>query len=237
MYKLFVNGNLNHLPLRPIVSNINTLTYNLVKFLSKLLSSLRQSDHNVRSTKDLIQNIKEENIPTGYKMVSFNVKSLFTNVPLDQTINITLKWIYDVNELRISIPRNEMKELLLLRTKKVNFTINGKIYMHVDGVAMESPLGPVLADIFMIELEKVVLPELCIRYWKRYVDDTICFVKSGTINYVITKLNSFDSNIQFTFEEEDKGALPFLDVLIQRNGDSIVTTISLKPTNDMMTFS
>ena len=87
MYKLFVNGNLHHLPLRPIVSNINTLTYNLVKFLSKLLSSLRQSDHNVRSTKDLIHNIKEENIPTGYKMVSFNVKSLFTNVPLDQTIN------------------------------------------------------------------------------------------------------------------------------------------------------
>ena len=87
MNKLFVNGNLNHLPLRPIVSNINTLTYNLVKFLSKLLSSLRQSDHNVRSTKDLIHNIKEENIPTGYKMVSFNVKSLFTNVPLDQTIN------------------------------------------------------------------------------------------------------------------------------------------------------
>ena len=237
MYKLFVNGNLNHLPLRPIVSNINTLTYNLVKFLSKLLSPLRQSDHNVRSTKDLIQNIKEENIPTGYKMVSFNVKSLFTNVPLDQTINITLKRIYDVNELRISIPRNEMKELLLLRTKKVNFTINGKIYMHVDGVAMESPLGPVLADIFMIELEKVVLPELCIRYWKRYVDHTICFVKSGTINYVITKLNSFDSNIQFTFEEEYKGALPFLDVLIRRNGDSIVTTISLKPTNDMITFS
>ena len=87
MYKLFVNGNLNHLPLRPIVSNINTLTYNLVKFLSKLLSPLRQSDHNVRSTKDFNQNIKKENIPTGYKMVSFNVKSLFTNVPLDQTIN------------------------------------------------------------------------------------------------------------------------------------------------------
>ena len=208
-----------------------------MKFLSKLLSPLRQSDHNVRSTKDLIQNIKEENIPTGYKMVSFNVKSLFTNVPLDQTINITLKRIYDVNELRISVPRNEMKELLLLRTKKVNFTINGKIYMHVDGVAMESPLGPVLADIFMIELEKVVLPELCIRYWERYVDHTICFAKSGTINYVITKLNSFDSNIQFTFEEEYKGALPFLDVLIQRNGDSNVTTISLKPTNDMITFS
>ena len=61
--------------------------------------------------------------------------------------------------------------------------------MQVDGVAMGSPLGPVLADLFMIELEKAVLPELteCIKYWKGYVDDTISFVKLETINYIITK--------------------------------------------------
>ena len=54
-------------------------------------------------------------------MVSFDVKSLFTNVPLDRIINILLKRIYDDNELRISISRNEVKrkeisrkELLLL---------------------------------------------------------------------------------------------------------------------------
>ena len=76
MHKLPINGNLKHLPLQPIVSTIDTSTYNLEKFLSKLLSPLRRSDHNVRSTKDLIQNIKRENIPTGSKMVSFDVKSL-----------------------------------------------------------------------------------------------------------------------------------------------------------------
>ena len=75
---------------------------------------------------------------------------------------------------------------------------------------MGSPLGPVLANIFMIKLEKAILPELteCIKYCKRYVDDIISFVKLGTINYIITKLNSFDKNIQFAFEEEGKGALP-----------------------------
>ena len=85
----------------------------------------------------------------------------------------------------------------------------------------------------MIELEKAVFSELtdCIKYWKRYVDDTISFVKLGTINYIITKLNSFDKNIQFAFEEEGKGALPFLDVLIERNGNSIVATIFWKPAN------
>ena len=87
--------------------------------MSKLLSILRQSDHNVRSTKDFIQNIKRKNIPTGYKMVSFDVKSLFTNVPLDQTINIIFKRIYDDNELRTSILRNEIKQLLLFVYEKV----------------------------------------------------------------------------------------------------------------------
>ena len=53
MHKLPVNGNLNHLTLRPIVFNSNTSTYKLAKFLSKLLSPLRQSDRNVRSTKDI----------------------------------------------------------------------------------------------------------------------------------------------------------------------------------------
>ena len=93
---------------------------------------------------------------------------------------------------------------------------------------MGSSLGPVLGDIFMTELEKAILPELteCIKFWKRYVDDTISFTKLGTINYN-TKLNS-----QSTFEEEGKGALPFLDVLIQRKGNSIVATIFRKPSNN-----
>ena len=226
MHKLPDNGNLNYLPLRPIVSNINTSTHSLVKFLSNFLSPLRQSDHKVRSIKDFIQNIKMENIPNGCKMVLFDVKSLFTNVSLYQAINIILKQIYHENELRISISRNETKELLWLCRKKVDFTFNDKIYMHVDGVATGSHLGPVSAVIFMIELEKTLLWELteCIKYQNRFVDDMISFVKLRTINYIITKFNSFDNNIIFPFKEEDKGTLP-LFVLIQTNDNSVVTTI------------
>ena len=106
--------------------------------------------------------------------------------------------------------------------------------MQVDGVAIGSHLEAVLAGMFMIELEKAVLPELteCIKYWRRHVDDTISFVKLGAMNYIITKLDSFDNNIQLTFEEEDKGKLLFLDVLIQRMGNSIVTTLFRKLTNN-----
>ena len=104
--------------------------------------------------------------------------------------------------------------MLLLCTKKVHFTFNGKTYIQTDGVAMGSPLGPVLADIFMIELEKSLLPELTsyISYWKRYVDDTICFIKIEYVDNILSVLNGFDNNIKFTVQEEKEVMLPFLDV-------------------------
>ena len=108
--------------------------------------------------------------------------------------------------------------MLLLCTKKVHLTFNGKTYIQTDGVAIGSLLGPVLADIFIIELEKSLVPELTsyIKYWKRYVDDTICFIKIEYVEYILSVLDGFDNNIEFTFEEENDGVLPFLDVLICR---------------------
>ena len=167
-------------------------------------------------------------------MVSFDVKSLFTNVPRDRLIDIVLRRIYDKHELQTSITRSEMKELLILCTKNVHFTFDNVIKVRSDGVAMDSPLGPVLSDIFMIELETSILPELTyyIRFWKRYVNYTICFIKVGSVNYILSVLNSFDVNIEFTYELEHEGKLPFLDVLLCRKGKNFYTTIYGKATNN-----
>ena len=72
------------------------------------------------------------------------------NVPLDTIIDIILKRIYDNNEINTSITKNEIKELILLCTKRVHFTFDGKTYFQTNGVAMGLPLGPVL-EIFMNE--------------------------------------------------------------------------------------
>ena len=146
--------------------------------------------------------IKHKKVPEGFQMVSFDVKSLFTNVPLETTIDIILRRIYTNHELTTSLTKKEMKELLLLCTKNVHFTFNGQIYIQVDGVAMGSPLAPLLADIFMIELERSRIPNLQkITFWRRYVDDTICFVKIGSTEYIRSVLNSFHTNIQFTYRK------------------------------------
>ena len=81
-----------------------------------------------------------------------------------------------------------MKELLFLCTKNVHFTFNNQIYIQLDDVAMGSPLGPVLANIFMVELETSVIPNLNdkIKLWKRFVDDTFFFSKSEYTNNIIS---------------------------------------------------
>ena len=83
-----------------------------------------------------------------------------------------------------------MKELLILCTKNVHFTFNGEIYSQQDGVAMGSPLGPVLAGIFMVELERTLVPKFRRKMfpWRRYVDDTIAMVKIGCEEFIISRL-------------------------------------------------
>ena len=58
---------------------------------------------------------------------------------------------------------------------------------------MGSPLAPVLAAIFMVELERAVIPKHSQhnQFWKRYIDDTSCFVRNGYQEFVLSCLNSF----------------------------------------------
>ena len=111
-----------------------------------------------------------------------------------------MKRINDNGEINIAISKTEMKELVKLCTKDVHFNFNGTTYVQKDGVAMGSPLPPVLAGIFMVELERAVIPKLSqhLQFWKRYVDDTIYFVRNGYQEFVLSRLNSFHNSIQVT---------------------------------------
>ena len=71
-----------------------------------------------------------------------------------------------------------MEKLLYLCTKHVHPSYFGRIYIQIDGIAMGSPLGPVLANTVMTELEIAMTPSLgnYLQNWKRLVDDTFAFV-------------------------------------------------------------
>ena len=98
---------------------------------------------------------------------------------------------------------------------------------------MGSPLAPVLAGIFMVELERAVIPKLSqhLQFLKRYVDDTICFVQIGYQEFVSSCLNSFHNSIQFTYETEKENEISFLEILIIRSGQKIETRVYRTSTN------
>ena len=136
-----------------------------------------------------IREISKELFDHGYRFVSFDVESLFTSVPLSETINIILDRIYNKKLLKTNIKKRAMKKLLKDCCTKNAFSFNNTIYEQIDGVSMRSCLGPVLANIIMTELETVIVDKLfaanLLKFYICYVDDTSALIKVSDINIIL----------------------------------------------------
>jgi hypothetical protein len=219
----------NGVPLRPILSMLNSPCHKVAQWLVKLLEPVRAKlvKHAIKDTFQLVEEIAELNIANSY-MTSFDVSSLFTNIPVEETINIICEHATD-----ISIPVEDLRMLLRLCTKNVQFRFDGKLYRQIDGIGMGSPLGCLFADIFMSQIEEA--GRHCIStttFYRRYVDDTLIICKDQThAIQLLREMNTIHPNIRFTCEMESENKLPFLDLILERRSDgSIRRTIYHKPT-------
>ena len=125
--------------------------------------------------------------------------------------------------------------LLEFCLKSTSFVFQGQYYQQMEGAAMESPLNPIVANIFMEKFEKEALdtaphpPSL----WKRYVDDTFVIQEEQHKDRFFHHINSIDPNIKFTAETtKANGSMPFLHTLVTPQSDgSLATTVYRKPTH------
>ena len=102
-----------------------------------------------------IHNIPPHLFAQGYRFVSFDVKSLFTNIPLKKVIKIILKRVYDDKEITTNLKPRTLKKLLKDCCMKTPFSFNNELYHQIEGVSMGSPLGPTLANILMTALRMI----------------------------------------------------------------------------------
>jgi hypothetical protein len=222
-------------PLRPIISAINTYNYKLAKYLDEILKPFAQTnEHLLKDTFDFVNKVKCINTQTDRYMVSFDIESLFTNIPTQETIEIILNLVFEKNENFHGLEREDLKRLLTICTQESHFQFNGKFYDQVDGVSMGSPLGPLFANVFMNHFEKehmTQLKELGIQVWLRYVDDIFatCSDKTQADN-IMHFLNKQHPNIRFTTEYEEDNKLPFLDTCVIRGTEKYRTNIYHKKT-------
>ena len=87
-------------------------------------------------------------------MGSLDVDSFFTNIPLDETIDICINQLFDNTDTVEGFTKSELKQLLCLTTEESYFVFNGLLYKQIDGVAMGSPLGLSLVNAFLLYHEK-----------------------------------------------------------------------------------
>ena len=213
---------------RPIIDTTNTPHYNVGKFLAGLLNPLTLNQYSLRDSfdaADAIKSIPPELFSQGYKFVPFDVESLFTNVPLRRTINVVLDRIYNKKLIETSFQKHTLKKLILDSCTKTIFSCNGTLYEQLDGVSMGSSSGPVLANIILSESEDIIVSELVnsgvIKFYRRYVDDTLLLIWPTDIQFVLDKFNIFDKNLKFTFDDFQDGNVHFLDLKITEGGIDI----------------
>lgn len=221
-------------PVRPIISCYNSYNYNTAKYLAALLKpTVNKCPSYVKDSFDFANIIKENHNQTGL-MCSLDVTSLFTNVPLDKAIDVAIKKIR-ITHPKLTIDDDNLKELFYYCTKKTNFIFNDEHYDQINGVSMGSPVAPILAHLYMSELEENIpnykgkKPTL----FYRYVDDIFMIMK-GTqreINMFLNFMNKIEASIKFTLEIQKDNKLPFLDVMVERRNGELITYVYRKPTD------
>ena len=221
-------------PLRPIISQIPAPTYATAKKLNEIISKYLPAKYQINSTDQFLEIVRATN--PNNNLASLDVESLFTNVPVDQTIEIICNSVYDnLNIPPPPVQRPILKKLLEICTKECPFThIDGSMYVQVDGVSMGSPLGVTFANFFMTYLENSIFdkyPDSKPAVYCRYVDD--CFISVDKIDKIplIAKLFEMQCSLIFTFEIGYGSRLNFLDVHVNASPPIIHTSVYTKPTN------
>ena len=223
------------IPVRPILSMINSAQHNLSHYLTTVLEPVLEifATNNIKDSFTFAQEVKKFAINSDRSFLcSFDICSLFTNVPLTETIQICSDTLYTNDSIRPPFPKEVFKELMEIATTSAEFSFNNVMYKQIDGVAMGSPLGPILANIFVGYNEKILFQNIQKpQMYYRYVDDTFAiFTSEDKCNTFFQKLNTLHPSLKFTLEKETNGSISFLDVKVEKDNNCFITSIYRKPT-------
>ncbi|OOY72080.1 GIY-YIG nuclease family protein [Solemya velum gill symbiont] len=232
------------LKLRPIVAGPESETQRLSHFLDLILKPICEKIPSfVRDDMDFLNHIPPE-VPDSTILASFDVTSLYTNIPHDLGLTAANFWIEKHRDL---VDRRFKTDFLLSALQIVlegnTFNFDGQTYEQMKGTAMGTKVAPTYANLVMGYLEYKLYEKVkdefdddfkqyILEQWKRFLDDCFIFWKKSKedLHLFHSILNSLHESIQFTMDTNDK-ELPFLDILVKLSGTKITTDIYYKNTD------
>lgn len=219
-------------PIRPIVSSCGSSGFKLANFFTEILTeTFDEMGHHVKNTPHVIEKIKGVTLDQDDIMISFDVVSMFTNIPIDHMITL-IKKKQHIIESTYNIKFGLFTEILLylLRDSAI-FNWNEKTYRQKDSLAMGSPLSPILAKILMNDILDTTLPTLPSqpKALALYVDDSFWVVNKNLVTIISNALNAYHPRIKFTNEVEENKRIAFLNLMVHRTEEELITNWYMKP--------
>ena len=223
--------NVFDLKFRPIIDQTGTYTYHAAKVIAEYLKPLCQSEYRITDTQHFahlatnLPPVKEDE-----EDVSYDVESLFTNIPIQDTINFIMEEIYVRNKIKPIASKLIFKRLLTRLAMENTFIFDNKFYKQVDGCSMGGPLSVTFSDIFMNKMEQAIVTPFKPIFYRRYVDDIFIRRKSHIEDTLFQNLNSYHQNIKLTLE---KNPSKFLDTKLLKKTDGTYETLVYRKTSKM----
>ena len=194
------NITVDNLNFRSIISQIGTYTYNASSVMSQYLKPLCENEYKINDTQTFASMIKNQApLSSDKEYVSYDVDSLFTNIPVEETIEYIIHQIYNEKKVPQICSKTIFRRLMYKLTTECAFQFNQNLFKQTEGCSMGGPLSVTLADIHMIRTEKDIVTPLKPIFYKRFVDDIYNRRKKDILDNFYEGLN-YHPNIKLTIE-------------------------------------
>ena len=215
---------LENLKFRPIITQSGTYTYNVAQVIADYLKPLcSDNDCIMRNTQEFLKLLQQQDplLPND-EYVSYDVKSLFAIVPIQEKIDYILDEIYVKNKLPKICSKLIFKRLLSKLTTENTFMFTSSFYKQIDVCTMGGPLSVIFSDIYITKTEREVVNQSEPKFQKRFVGDTINRRNKNEPDDLFQKLNNNHPNMKYTVEVKPE---IFLDTKTVYSNDVITTEV------------
>ena len=169
-------------------------------------------------------------------MVSFDVISLFTKIPVDVGKTVVLERLKKDDTLidRSDLTQIEIMTALNLCLDNTYLYFRDKFYRQIFGVAMGLPVSVMIANLVMENVEEEAMSTFLNppKFWRRCVDDPFVIIKKTEVDEFHNHIKNIEASIKFSIEHETNNSIPFLEVCVTREASGgLMTKIYKKPTH------
>ena len=179
---------LDNLNLRPIINQTKTYIYNASRVVAKYLRPLFKNEIPIADTLSFPGSFKNNSNYESYEDVSYDFESLFTSIPVQETLGYILQRIYVCKEIKPFCNKSIFKKFLLKLTKECIFSLNHRPIKQTDCCPMGSHISVVCSDLYVSKIEQDIATSMKPHFYKRYVDDTSIRRNKNEPNSLFEKL-------------------------------------------------